>query len=355
MDTGEDAVGIELPAVSVVIPVRNAERTIGAALDSVLAQAYGGKLEVIVADGSDGPATKDLVRQRYPDVRWVANPQQTTPTGLNVAIRAAAGEILVRCDARATLPPDYIRRAVDTLAETGAAVVGGLQRPIGDRPLERAIGMAITTPLGTGDARYRLGGRAGPVDTVYLGVFRHDALMAAGTFDPRLERGEDTELNWRLRKRGETVWFDPNLAVFYKPRTTLPALARQYFQYGRWKLGVLRRHPRELRLRHLAAPLLVVGLVVCAGAALTGAAGAVLLPTAYAATLLVGAAAVGVMRRNATALLLPAVLALMHVSWGLGFLMPDRRGLALPRRALPTGDAQVNGQHTEWNAPSAAP
>ena len=346
---------IELPHVSVVIPARNAERTIGATLDSVLRQTYGGELEVVVADGSDGTATRDLVRQRYPSVRWVANPQQTTPTGLNAAIRAAAGDVLVRCDARATLPPDYIRRAVDTLAATGAAVVGGLQRPIGERPLERAIGIAITTPLGTGDARYRLGGRAGPVDTVYLGVFRRDALVAAGAFDPRLERGEDTELNWRLRKRGETVWFDPDLAVFYKPRTTLPALARQYFQYGRWKLGVLRRHPRELRLRHLAAPLLVAGLAASVGAALAGAGGAVTLPIAYAGVLLAGSAAVGAMRRSAAALLLPAVLALMHVSWGLGFLLPDRRGLALPRHTEATSGAQAEGQAAEWNAPSAAP
>ena len=348
----------EPPSVTVIIPVRNAERTIAAALDSVLAQAYQGSIEVVVADGSDSTATSELVRERYPSVLWVANPQQTTPNGLNAALRAASGDIVVRCDAQSTLPPDYVQRAVETLTRTGAAVVGGLQRPIGEKPLERAIGMAITTPLGTGDARYRLGGQEGPVDTVYLGVFRRAALTAAGGFDAMLERGEDTELNWRLRKRGETVWFDPRLAVSYKPRTTLRALARQYFGYGRWKLGVLRRHPRELRLRHLAAPLLVTGLAASAGAGLAGAGGAMALPLTYAATLLLGSAAVGVMRRNAAALLLPAVLALMHVSWGVGFLIPDRRGLARPGHAWATSDRpprKANGQAAEWNAPSAAP
>ena len=347
--------GAEPPPVTVVIPARNAEGTIGAALDSVAAQDYVGAIEVIVADGSDSTATADLVRTRHPGVRCVANPLKTIPHGLNTAIRAASGDIVVRCDSHAALPPGYIRRAVDTLARTGAGVVGGLQRPTGDAPLERAIGMAITTPLGTGDARYRLGGREGPVDTVYLGVFRSECLVAAGGFDPTLERGEDTELNWRLRKRGDTVWFDPELTVSYQPRSTLTALARQYFCYGRWKPGVLRRHPRELRLRHLASPLLVVGLLASAGAALLSAAAALAVPSLYAATLILGSAAVGVARREAAALLLPVVLAVMHLSWGAGFFLPAPRALARPRPAPLAREPTTNGQVAEWNAPSTAP
>ena len=118
---------------------------------------------------------------------------------------------------------------------------------------------------------------------------------------------------------------------------------------------MLRRHPRELRVRHLAAPLLVAGLIASAGAALAGAAGALTLPMAYAGVLLVGSAAVGAMRGSTAALLLPAVLALMHVSWGIGFFMPDRRGLALPRHPEAASEAPAKGQPAEWNAPSAAP
>ena len=130
---------------------------------------------------------------------------------------------------------------------------------------ERAVGLAMTTPLGAGDARWRLGGPAGPVDTVYLGVFRRDALEEAGGFDAALARNQDYELNWRLRERGRTVWFDPALEVAYRPRGSLAQLARQYYDYGWWKRAMLRRHPASLRRRQLAAPLLVSGL---AGSAL---------------------------------------------------------------------------------------
>lgn len=119
----------EFPGVSVIIPARNAEADIAAALDSILAQDYPGPVEIIVADGSDTPATADLIRRDYPAVRIVANPRQTTPNGLNAALDAAAGPVVVRCDTHATLPPDYLRRGVATLLATGAGVVGGRQRP----------------------------------------------------------------------------------------------------------------------------------------------------------------------------------------------------------------------------------
>ena len=329
------AASAELPSVTVIIPARNAEATIAATLDSIMAQTYEGSLEVIVADGSDSPATFEAIKRQCPSARVVPNPGRTTPNGLNAALMAAAGRVVVRCDSHAALAPDYVRRAVETLARTGATVVGGRQQPIGETPFERAVSMAITTPLGAGDARYRLGGREGLADTLYLGVFRSDALAASGGFDPRLASGEDTELNWRLRKHGGTLWFDPSLAVFYRPRRTLRALARQYFRYGRWKLPVLRRHPAELRLRHLASPLLVSGLAASALLGLAGAVGlAAALPLLYAATLILGAAVVGIRRRDAAALLLPAVLATMHASWGLGFLMPARGGASQSTASL---------------------
>ena len=217
----------------------------------------------------------------------------------------------------------------------------------------------MTAALGAGDARYRLGGGAGPADTVFLGVFRREALEAAGGFDETLLRNEDYELNWRLRERGETVWLEPALAVAYRPRESFAALAAQYFAYGWWKRVVLRRHPRSVRWRQLAAPALVLGLAASAAVAMAGAvhaasatlaaagavhaasaalaaAGAVhaasaalaaagvvhaaaLLPAAYAAVLLGGAAGAAVRRRDPAALLLPPVLATMHLAWGTGF------------------------------------
>ena len=308
----QSATATPLPSVSVLLPVRNAEATIGAAIDSVLSQDYKGSVEVIVADGSDTAATSDLVRRRYPTVRLIPNPEQTTGFGLRAAQRAATGEIIVRCDAHTVFPPGYLRRAVSTLQRTGAANVGGRQRPVGATFFGRAVAMAMTTPLGAGGARYRLGGPEGPVDTVFLGAFRRDALEAAGGVDPTLVRAEDYELNWRLRARGETVWFDPGLVVDYRPR-------------GTWKRVVTRRHPASLLPRHLASPLLLLGLVASPVLAVAGASWAVAaVPLTYVLTLMLGSLTVGIRRRSYAALLLPLVLATMHLSWGIGFFTPMR-------------------------------
>ena len=314
-----------LPSVSVLIPARNAEATIGAAIDSVLSQDYEGPVEVIVADGSDTAAMSDLVRRRYPTVRLVPNPEQIITFGIHAAHRVATGEIIVRCDAHTVFPPGYLRRAVSTLQRTGAANVGGRQLPVGASLFGRAVAIAMTTPLGAGGARYRLGGAEGPADTVFLGAFRRDALEAAGGVDPTLGGGEDYELNWRLRARGETVWFDPELVITYRPRNTVRDLAWQYFNYGRWKRVVTQRHPTSLLPRHLASPLLLLGLAASPVLAVTGAtstAAAVLLT--YFLTLTLGSLAIGIRRRSFAALLLPLVLATMHLSWGIGFFIPVR-------------------------------
>lgn len=321
----QDAHADSAPGISAIIPARNAGDVIIEAIDSILAQDYPGAVEVIVADGSDTPEMAERVRRLRPAVRVIANPEQSIPAGLNAALAVARGEVVARCDAHSALPPGYLRQAVDTLQRTGAANVGGRQRPVGHGMFQRAVALAMTTHLGCGTARYRLGGPAGPIDTVYLGVFRRDALDAVGGFDPCMERNEDYELNWRLRARGETVWFDPALAVAYRPRRNLAQLARQYYLYGRWKRLMLRRHPASLLARHLAAPLLVLGLLAAVplawwGGAIAGAA----IPATYALALAGCAIGVGVHRRDASALLLVPALLAIHLSWGTGFLLSPR-------------------------------
>ena len=317
------------PAVSILIPARNEEAMLPAAIASAQSQDYDGPMEIIVADGSDTPAMVEMLKARFPEVRVIPNPQQGIASGLNHALRAAAHPVVVRCDARCVLPEHYVRLAVDALARTSAVNVGGRQCPVGVTAFERAVGLAMVTPLGAGDARYRLGGPEGPAETVFLGVFRREELEAVGGFDATLGRNEDYELNWRLRERGGVVWFDPRLEVEYRPRGNLAALARQYFEYGRWKRVMLRRHPASVRWRQLAAPLLVVtlaGSVVLALAAMfaSPAAGVFVLgaaaaPLAYLLLLAGGSAFVGIRRHSAAAALMPLVLATMHLSWGAGF------------------------------------
>ena len=335
--------------VSVILPARDeAPAMLAQAVGSALCQDYGAGLEVIIADGSDTPAMADAIRRWYPQVRVIPNPERTISHGLNRALRTAAHPIIVRCDARSVLPPGYVARAVQTLTATGAVNVGGRQNPVGTTAFERAVALAMTSALGAGDARYRLGGPEGAADTVYLGVFRRDAVEAVGGFDPSLLCNEDYELNWRLRERGETIWFDPALAVDYRPRGDLRALARQYFRYGFWKRVMLERHPASLRYRQLAAPLLVAGLGVstllaAAGGSLVGLAAApalgpvllgaaALMPGAYLLLVAGGAAALGVKRRDPHARLLPLVLAAIHLSWGAGFFVSWLTGRRTPAR-----------------------
>ena len=163
--------------------------------------------------------------------------------------------MIVRLDAHAELEEEYISTALETLKKTGAANVGGRQNPVGATPFEKAVGIAISSRFGAGDARFRTGGEEGEVDTVYLGVFDRNSIENVGLFDESLIRNQDAELNWRLRETGKKIWFQPELIASYKPRSTLKELAKQYYDYGKWRRHVVSIHPRSIKLRQLIPPL----------------------------------------------------------------------------------------------------
>ncbi|MEZ5243828.1 MAG: glycosyltransferase family 2 protein [Acidimicrobiales bacterium] len=313
-----------LPAVDVIVPALDAAATLDACLDAVLDQDYGGPIAVTVAVGPGRDATWEIAEARAaadPRVVVVANPTGRTPVGLNLAAAKGSAPIVARVDAQSILPPRYLKRAVETLRRTGAANVGGVQHPVGDNGLQRVIAVGMCSPFGAGPARFRRDGYEGPTDTVYLGVFRRDALEAVGLFDETLDRNQDYELNWRLRDAGHQVWLDPTLVVSYRPRATFGRLASQYYQYGAWKRHVLWRNPRSLQPRQTVAPLLVIGLIVSAVELLRGRARGFLLPGAYTgAALVVARDSRGSLPRKSDRYLLMAVFATMHVAWGVGFL-----------------------------------
>jgi len=314
--------------VAVIIPARNESAHLERTLESVLAQRYEGTVEVCIALAPSVDDTAQIasrIAAGDPRVRVVDNPAGTTPAGLNAAIGATAGEIVVRVDAHAELPADYVRTAVEVLVTTGAVNVGGVQRAEGTTPFEIAAATAMRSWFGTGGSRFHLGGRAGEVDTVYLGVFDRRALEAVGGFDESLLRNQDYELNIRLRRAGGVIWFDPRLEVGYQPRATLRALARQYHEYGRWKLRVARLHPGSLRPRQIAPVVVTVALL----------ASAVISPWRRIAGLPIlgylGIDAAVSMRSAGSArqrLWLLAIYPTMHLAWGLGFcrgLLADAR------------------------------
>ena len=301
-----------LPSVSIVIPARDAAGPLRHALDAVEAQTYPNIADVIVAaaDADTAAAAQGFT--------VVDNPAGTTPAGLNRAIEASTGEVIVRCDAQASLPPRYVERAIDTLLRTGADNVGGMQVPVGVSPWEKAIAEAMRSRLGAGDARYRVGGEEGAVETVYLGVFPRGVLQRLGGFDEDFVRNQDYELNHRIIESGGTVWFDPELRVEYRPRGSLAALARQYLEYGRAKRKFNHKHPGSLRWRQWAAPALVAALVASLVASVWFPPVLAVL-VAYATGMVMAGAVT-----DASPLRVAAALATMHLSWGVGFLLGDK-------------------------------
>lgn len=293
-------------SVSVIIPARDAADTLPRAIESVKSQDYDEIVDIVVA------AADEQTAAMADGATVVMNPTRTTPSGLNLAIATSTGDIVVRCDAQSTLPVGYVTRAVETLHRTGAAVVGGMQVPVGVTNWERAIAAAMRSPLGAGDARYRLGGEEGPVETVYLGVFRRQILERLGGYDESFLRTQDYELNHRITESGELVWFDPELEVEYTPRGSLGALWKQYMGYGRAKRHFNLKHPGSLRWRQLAPPLLVAGLVIALIVAIWWPF-ALVFPAAYIAVVLLAGVSMGSIRSS-------AALVAMHVAWGLGFL-----------------------------------
>ena len=298
------------------MPIRNEALHLDAAIESVRRQAYPGRVRIILGVGPSTDGTEvlaDRLAEASDDLTVVANPSGKTPSALNAAIRSGSAPVVVRVDGHSELSAGYIRRAVEILRTTGAANVGGIQRPEPTTPFERAVADATTSLLGTGGATYRVGSTAGAVDTVYLGVFDRSAIEAVGLFDEELIRNQDYELNIRLRDAGGTVWFDPTLSVGYTPRSTWSALTRQYYEYGWWKAAVLRKHPHSLRLRQLIPPVAVVG--VCTGLVVgLRWRPALVVPAAYCAAL---AATLPSARHPVRT---SAVLATTHGAWAAGLI-----------------------------------
>jgi GT2 family glycosyltransferase len=226
--------------------------------------------------------------------------------------------VVVRVDGHAQIPDNYLALVVEILNKTGAVNVGGVMAAVGTNAFERAVAGAMRSPLGVGASRFHTGGEAGEVDTVYLGAFRREALLAIGGFDERFTRAQDWELNFRLRENGGLVYFDPRLHVTYRPRSTVKALAKQYFEYGRWRRVVSRRHSGTINLRYLAPPLALLGfsLSIVLGVAL---APIFYLPAAiYLAFLAL--ASITIATSATEFLLLLIVIPTMHFSWGAGFI-----------------------------------
>ena len=315
-----ELIGSPLPAISVILPVLNEESHLQSAVHSILSQDYQGAIEVILAVGPSHDRTLEIAQEmsrKDSRVVLVDSPTGRTAAGLNLALNKSQSPVVVRVDGHAQIPEDYLRLVVEILNSTGAVNVGGVMAAVGTTPFERAVAGAMRSPLGVGASRFHTGGEAGEVDTVYLGAFRREALIAIGGFDERFTRAQDWELNFRLRENGGLVYFDPRLHVTYRPRSTVRALAKQYFEYGRWRRVVSRRHSGTINYRYLAPPFAIVGfsLSLFAGIFLP-----ILFTPAAIYLLFVVLASIKIATSIREYLLLLAVIPTMHFAWGAGFI-----------------------------------
>jgi glycosyltransferase involved in cell wall biosynthesis len=316
------------PFVSVIMPVRNEAASIRASLEAVLAQDYPrDRLEILVADGLSDDGTREQIERvaaRDGRVKLVDNPGRIVSTGLNAAISAAAGAVILRMDGHTLYAPDYVSECVKALRESGAENVGGPWRASGKGYVGTAIALAFQSPLASGGARSHAVQYTGFVDSVYLGCWRRDLFERIGGFDEELVRNQDDEHNLRLSRAGGRIWQTPAIRSWYVPRSSISALFRQYAQYGYWKVRVIQKHRIPASLRHLA-PGAFVALVAALAVlvpfvpvARWAAAGLLL---SYLLALLAGAI---VTCRNAHAWralpVLPPVFAAYHFGYGCGFL-----------------------------------
>jgi glycosyltransferase involved in cell wall biosynthesis len=318
---------VQLPAVSVIMPVLDEERHLRGAVQAILAQEYAGEMEVVIALGPSTDRTDEIAAELVREtagtskrVHTVPNPTGRTPAALNAAIKASRHPVVVRVDGHGMLSPDYIATAVRLLDETGAQNVGGIMHAEGENAWEHAVAAAMTSKIGVGNAAFHTGGTAGPAETVYLGVFRRAALEQQGGYNVEFIRAQDWELNFRIREAGGLIWFSPELRVSYRPRPSVRALAKQYKDYGRWRHVVARYHEGSINLRYLAPPTAVVAIAagVLLGAVLTPY--ALLVPGGYLAAIAAGSVPAGKGLSLKARLQVPVALATMHMCWGWGFL-----------------------------------
>jgi glycosyltransferase involved in cell wall biosynthesis len=328
-----------LPGVSYVMPVLNEAQYIEAAVGSILEQSYPGPTEIVLALGPSTDGTDEIVarlHERDPRIRAVPNPEAHIPHGLNLAIRDSRHPVIVRVDAHTELPADYTLRAVRTMLRTGAANVGGIMAAVGRPGVQAAAARAYNSRLGLGGGAYHSADvQAGPAESAYLGVMRAQALAEIGGYDESVRRGEDWELNHRMRAAGHLVWLDPDLKVNYWPRRTLAALARQFYSTGVWRGELVRRLRRDNPVRFFAPPTLV--LATALSLVLPPLWGAGLLPGWWGLFALVAVAPIAYLILLAVIALTgggslgdrvryAAVLATMHFAWGTGFVRGAAHG-----------------------------
>lgn len=317
-----------LPFVTIILPVRNEGKTIEKTLKALFLQEYpSDRFEVVVADGNSNDDTREILIkiQEYENrLKVIDNPKGIVSSGLNLAIQHSIGEIIIRIDGHTEVATDYIKQCIAALEKSGADNVGGKMTAIGTSRVGKAIAIATSTPFGIGGSRFHYSNKEEKVDTVYLGAWKRSIFDRIGLFDEDLVRNQDDEWNYRLRERGGKIFLSQKIKSKYEVRNSLWALAKQYFQYGFWKIRVMQKHPRQMRISHyipaIFLSILSFSLVEHSVMPILKTF-LILILTAYVATNLAVSLIMSMRQGMRHLFFLPWVYAVLHFSYGAGFII----------------------------------
>jgi succinoglycan biosynthesis protein ExoA len=315
--------------VSVIFPIRNEENYIEASLGAVLAQDYpADSIEIIVADGMSTDSTRERIMRVIKDhptvsLRILDNPGKIVPAGMNIALRQSNGQVIIRVDGHCIIAPDYVRKCVDHIQNDYVDGVGGPMESIGETPLAKAIAVAMSSIFGVGNSDFRTtSGRTMFVDTVPFPAYARGIIERVGLYDEELVRNQDDEYNYRIREAGGKILLADDVRSAYFSRTSILHLSRQFFQYGFWKVRVFQKHPRQMSLRQFVPPVFVLALllsfffVFVPGLRVSS----LFLPACYILTNILVSTYTASKQGWKYVLQLPVIFAILHLSYGFGFL-----------------------------------
>lgn len=318
----------QYPFVSLVLPVRNEEKFIDSCLQALVSQDYPHeKFEILIADGYSTDLTRDLISKfdsMLPNILIFDNPGLIVPTGLNILIRQAKGQFIVRVDGHTVIAPDYVRQCVTALIGSRAENVGGKMTAVGSNVFGKAVAVATSVPFGIGDARFHYSTQEEYVDSVYLGAWPIHVFRRIGLFDEELVRDQDDEFNYRLRSFGGKILLSPRINSWYTVRGKPLLLWKQYFQYGYWKVRVLQKHPRQMSLRQFIPPAFVLAIVaslIISSAVSWGWVSLVAIAGLYLVVNLLFSFSIASKKGWQLLRHLPIAFSIIHLSYGLGFLI----------------------------------
>jgi glycosyltransferase involved in cell wall biosynthesis len=314
--------------VTVVLPVRNEGNHIRAALDGVLAQDYPLEyMEILVVDGMSTDHTRETIKAfqlKHANIKLIDNPGKIVPTGMNIALQRAKGDIIIRVDGHCVVAPDYVQKCVEHLEKDGVDGVGGPMETMGEDALARTIAVAMSSSFGVGNSAFRtISGKTMLADTVPFPAYTRSMIQKAGLYDEELVRNQDDEYNYRIRELGGKLLLAKDVRSKYFSRGTLAKLFRQYFQYGFYKVRVLQKHPRQMSPRQFVPPLFVLSLLGSVFLTIFTSWGWITLAAIMSSYVIatITASLVTAAKKGWRHLpLLPVVFATLHCSYGLGFL-----------------------------------